>query len=606
MEPDSPSPRARNLLMAAGLFVPTVAAVESVALLAQPSQGFRLAEVLVVAGVVVATLLLGLVVARDRRPGARWVDWVVAFCVACATWTILFLVARETGPAVPEADTLRAVRAVGAWFDRIGSGDLRWTDAPPRDHALREAGPALTLPALLSALVWHIATSGYGWLREVVSFRAGTVLFSGLGLPLLILLVLPHWGRRAAWFACAAMLFVPRFVHMASLAAGPAVSATAWLLVLVPYARSRRSSGWGWTVWTGLAIGVACAITPSALALVLVLLVHTAWDRRTTLPTMLGTGLVPLPASLLSGATLGVGVYYACSGWLWAHPGDALVKLLAGGPKAAEPVAGWSFPFNAIVMSVPTVTLALALVGAVVVAGPPRARAWGRPQGEGDDDGGLGALVLVALVVAIAWTSVAPASLATQPPAWLMFLPLVAALAGRGLDRSMRACEELLRERGRALRGTLVSGLAVLAIAVPALETVRQPDTRSAAFIPLMGGPSVVRAIPGFPLHDGSLARALAASVDGLQRPSVALHGNAIPFETWELFRTLGWMRTRVRPAKSVAAADVVVLGGTDAERAGLLREVEGTGRDARRLSAVERDGATLAELYTLARRPTR
>jgi hypothetical protein len=525
----------------------------------------------------------------NRAP--RWLDPLLFIATFALSSAILVLSSGHTGIAAGESARLDAARAIGVWFDQIALGESSFFAQPARDAAWSPVHAHVTLPTLLSALVWHVATSGYDVLGELSSLRSGHVLLAALSVPLLYALVAPALGRTVAWLALPFFFLVPRALHHASLADPGVVTVTGWLLVLVCYARARRAlhgqRRWASTAWmiaSGLSLGAGVASSHGVLAVLLVVVLHTLWMERRTLRAMVGEGWMPLPVVVLPMAVLAPVAYVASTPWLWHQSAERVrplfVRAFSAGPDA-DAHAAWQGALS-LVVSVPAVTLFAATLGLAVLVGPARLRSWARD--DRGSDGEVEALLVLGLMVAVGWPVVAPASLHASPPPWLVTLPFVAGLAAVGLDRTLRELRS--RASRRALRVGLPLAAGMMLFGVAVWQTVRQPSTRSAAFTPLAGGPRWVLSAPaGLRAHDGSIARDLAPAIDGLGASEVSLFSPAIPDDVWLGMQRRGVMRTRVRMVREAGRADLWVLGpgGSDGH--------------AGPIASVMRDGVVLVRL---------
>jgi 4-amino-4-deoxy-L-arabinose transferase-like glycosyltransferase len=527
---------------------------------------------------------------HDNR-AARWLDPLLFVAILFLSAAILAASSAHTGIAVGESARLDAARAIGVWFDQIGLGESSLFAQPARDAAWSSVHAHVTLPTLLSALVWHVATSGFDLLGELSSLRSGHVLLAALSVPLLYALLAPALGRTVAWLSLPFLALVPRALHQASLADPGVVTVTGWLLVLVCYARGRHASRgqrrWAsaaWMVASGVSVGAGVAASHGVLTVLLVVALHTLWMERRNLRAMVGEGWVPLPAVVLPMAVLAPATYFVSTPWLWHQSAERIrpvfVRAFSAGPDA-DAHGAWQGALS-LVVSAPAVTLFAAALGLAVLVGPEQLRSWasdGRSS-----DGEIEALLVIGFVVAVGWPVVAPASLHASPPPWLVALPFLAGLAAVGLDRTLRELRS--RVSGRALRMGLPLAAGMMLFGVALWQTVRQPSTRAAAFTPLAGGPAWVLSAPaGLRVHDGSVARELAPVIDDLGVSEVALFSPAIPDEVWLGMQRRGVMRTRVRMVRESGRADLQVLDPGGSEDRG------------KPIASVVRDGVELVRL---------
>ena len=490
------------------------------------------------------------------------------FAAYLVTVACLWTAASQTGIASGEDVHLTAARAVGTFFDQVGVGDTSLFDQPARDKAWSPVHQNVVAPTLLSALIWHVASSGYEWWGELLSLRLGFVFFSALSIPLLLSLMLPLRGPRAAWLAAAFLSFVPRAMHQAVVADPRSMTVTGWLLILVCYMRARHAlttrRAVMWTVLGGVALGVATASSHGALVVLVVPIAHTFWLERSRLRAMVRKGLLPLPASVGVMLIPAPAVFWLLTPWLWHDAAKRVRSLFVNAFSSDPETANTSTSaMLSLVASVPAVTLCAACLGLAIVLGPARVRAWG--WGKSGTDRTEGSLLVVALVVALVWPWVAPASMHATPPRWLVALPFVAGLAGIGLDAAMREIPAQLRSCPTWLRVGAVSGALALTLGVALGQTCRQPATRSAAFTTLSGGPAWVASHPGpLPLHDGSPVSVLAPAIDALGHTSLSVFSPSISPDVWQGMQRFGCLRARVRVARSPIKADMLILGPMD------------------------------------------
>lgn len=534
-----------------------------------------------------------------KRAGMLLAAYLVA--VAC-----LWAAASATGVASGEDAQLSAARAIGAFFDRVGTGDASLFDQPARDAAWSPVHRHVSAPTMLSGLVWHVASSGYQWWGELLSLRLGFVLFTALSIPLLLSLMMPLRGARAALLAAGFLAFVPRAMHQAVIADPRSLTVTGWLIVLLCYARARhaatRRRAVIWSLTAGAALGLAVASSHGSLVVVLVPVAHTLWVERHRLRPMLREGLLPVPASLLAMVALAPAVYFLLTPWLWHDTAQRVRSLFVHAfSRAPDGVAdASSLGVLATVTSVPAVTLCAAAVGLAVLAGPSRVRAWARAQVP-ERDRTEGSLLVVALIVGLAWPWIAPSTMHATPPRWLVCLPFVAGLAGIGLDVATREIQARLSGRPTWSRVGAVAAMIALSLGVPLAQTYREPETRSAAFTTLSGGPAWVASHDGsLPLHDASPLSALIPAIDSLGRGSVAVFAPPIPPDVWQAEQRFGRLRTKVRIVASPDQADMLILGPDHAELVGRAAEL---GRGPELVASVARDGVPLLSAYVVKRR---
>lgn len=538
----------------------------------------------------------------SKGDGGRcvWLDSLLFLLLLFVGGAGLALVASATGVASGESVHHEAARSLGLWFDEIGRGESSFFDRAARERVWAPVHAHVSLPTMLSGLVWHVATSGYAWWGELLSLRLGYAWIAALSLPLLYGLVAPAWGRRAALLSAAFLAFVPRALHQAALADPQAVTVTGWLLVLLLYARARRAicdarPGIAvlWSLGAAAALGAGLASSKSTLAVLIVLTLHTLWAERRNLRVASPGGLIPVPATILPILVLAPAAFLLATPWLWNGTAERLSPMLvrAFTPSSPKGEYGWWFGLLSVVASLPAVTLFAAALGSAVTVGPDRFRRWASKEAPAHDE--LGSLVVVGLAVGVGWVTLAPSSVQTSPPSWLLAVPFLAALAGLGLDRTLREVGTLLGNRSPWLRSGLAWALGLWVLSGPACQTLSQSQSRSAAFPPLSGGSAWVASSERLPLHDGSVAVGLVASIDALDRSHLTVFSPEVPAEVWAGMHRRGQMRTVVKNVGNPEQADLLVVGPRDADRL----DKPGS-RPRRHLARVQRDGLVLLDAY--------
>ncbi len=542
---------------------------------------------------------------------------LVLFLIALALFT---LVAATTGPVAGELAHLRAARAAGEWLDKVANASPRLGDGDIRDLAIGPVHANLNLGTWLSGLVWQVSFWRHDWMGELLALRFGHLLIASASAPLIFLLVSPVWGTTTAVFSTLFWIFVPRGLHEYSVASHNGSAVTAWLAILFCYTRCRTSRAFGWTVATGVAMGVGLSVSPSVALVFPLLCLHAIWMGRHDALAFIRAGRLPIPSFVLATLCVGPAMYILCTPWLWQHTGGRLVILLGELTSPDVVPALWngmlvtSAPFPrlytlvATFMSLPTVTLALAGAGAarwIHAAALDRARRLTRLGLQGDlaarhTEPSLGALCVLLMLFVLVWPAIAPSSLAVYPPRWQLALPPIAIASGVGLSTGLFLVRVFAKNAPWALDRVLPALTLVAVLGVPVAASVKDPASLSSAFPALAGGPETVLQSELLGVDDGGLAQQLARAIDGAHRPSVTIFCPDIPADVWEALRRFGLMTTTVRTMLSPRDVDFIAVPDSPQGRTVVLSVWNSTQKVPRLVHTVRRDKHVLLGLYAI------
>jgi len=310
------------------------------------------------------------------------------------------------------------------------------------------------------------------------SARIGTVLFSTLIAGLLLFLCMSHLGRvrglRVGIFSVLMLLTLPRFYlhsHAATLDVPVAAMYLAAATLALRAERSRRAA-----IWSGPVFGLATATklnAPFMLLAYLPFIFLTRINARRSKTTD-GFQVIPLPAALLSMATLGPLVFFAVWPWMWTDV-VARVKeyvgfhlnhygihfLYFGEVHTNAPYAPWHAPFVMAGSTIPLVTSILAIAGIAYAYSSIRVRIRFR-EGPDDDRRKEGDLLLFCILNVIATISVvafAGTPIYGGEKLFMPFFPFWCLLAGFGANELYQRLASVLASF--RLRAAIVSGLCL-------------------------------------------------------------------------------------------------------------------------------------------------
>jgi hypothetical protein len=505
----------------------------------------------------------------------------------------LVAMARSMGIADGEAPALDAATAYGRlwelWAQR-GYG----LSALTRDDLRHELGSfpvAPFFPFGLSGYVW-LATArrvAGPWLDELVALRLPGVLAAAMVPPLVYSLGRRALGRRFAVLAALFSLVGPRLlVAGASLGGGAWLTAAmlVWFVALDAGEQARADGNRGRALRAAVAAGVALGLALALSWFTLVFLAPLVWSafRHPREPIVQGAvahssrelavSSSPSAGLLAFSPVVAVAVFVAPLVALLSTPAllppdaDAILSLFqrALEPSFASARAVGLLPdalvpprlhvIAALLITLPSTTLALALVGAVVGL---RLRATASDRW----------LALVSLVVGV--SIVAPRALSSYPSPYLLAVPwlaLLAASAVRWIVTSVRAASG----EGRRLFPAVA---VVLVLAEPLFSTFGfgAAATAPAAFPLLIAAPSPEIAARVAPFDTAMIGhRAMAASLDRVC-PSMAtgprfvrVFAPTISPAAWEPLRRFHRLSCPFVPVRRLEDAELVILGPADAD----------------------------------------
>jgi hypothetical protein len=458
-------------------------------------------------------------------------DRLVMAVLALMTVTWLLAVEGRQGFGRDEGQYFRAGERYWGWFEELahnlGDGhpgrsftpaglDRYWSDNAPDHpvvakvlyglswrafHKCTCTGPARGLHPI-PVRGRHITLPLFS--RDSTAFRFPAILFAAL----LVSLVYRFCRRFVAWPAAAAgavlTLAQPHYFFHAQIACFDAPITTMAFAVGYAYWKSLRSARWG--VLTGVVFGIALGTKHNAWLMPIFLSGHYVWMRRGDLLGTFGRFRLPrVPLAFVSMAVIGPLIFLLHWPWLWQAP-ILRTKTYVNrhlqhehynfeylGRNWNAPVTDprlkplrMTAPFVETLFTVPVTTLALALVGAVVLVRrrrgepvgpdaepevtPAESRAmrpdWRRPGA--DVDRAPGAFLAVQIFGPLCVIALPATPIFGGVKHFMPAMPYIAVAAALGLDRLTRVVASGLS----ALRGRAAASLPVALAALVSLPAV--------------------------------------------------------------------------------------------------------------------------------------
>jgi 4-amino-4-deoxy-L-arabinose transferase-like glycosyltransferase len=378
-----------------------------------------------------------------RRPLTA--AFLAALSVLLLVWT-----SPDIGLTWDEPTYMEAGTSYASWVTEFASDPAKALS----DSAIRAAWDINhehpPVDKLWSGLVWNAAS---GVLEDITAHRLGNMLLAGLLVGLVYLMIADDCGDMAGLAAVGAMLTMPRLFFHAHLAALDFPAAAATTAVCYLFWRTCAQSGLRWSIWLGVAYGLASGMKVTALFdIPIVLLLWTVvYQRRIRtvgrLFVMVGVGLL---------------VWLLFWPWLYHDTWQRVIEYIRF-MTVDHYVVGqwyrnrffmpppWHYPFVITLAVVPLTTTLLAGVGAVAAARRHQA---------------LGALLLLGALVPMLLLASGKSQLFDGERLWLPTFPFIAALAGLGFAQLARAIQWAVGRVGRTVwAGPIVATAAVVSLA---------------------------------------------------------------------------------------------------------------------------------------------
>lgn len=362
--------------------------------------------------------------------------------------------------------------ATNQWLIAAGLAMRAWINGEP--------------PSALATAV--LAPERYPVLADYIAARAPFALLTALCAWAFYRWTYCVHGRRVAALAAFLLMFEPFWLAYNRVVTTDALQGNLMALSLLAWLRWQRGDGRRWAIGSGLLGGAALATKLPALVLWPVLALWTALPapRRVDAPMSSGESLRTRALLVLAWGVAAAVALFALWPALWTAPVDAvarIARLMAEVELGARQqfylgqtvdAPGPAFYLLALLFRTSPTTLLAALAASLALLWPRVRRALGSATT-------CWLLYLIALVVALTLAD-------TKFDRYLIpAYPALALLAAAGLDALANASDARRRAR------EVARGIAVLALAAPALFSLLLFPDLLAFYSPLAGGVSVAR-----------------------------------------------------------------------------------------------------------------
>jgi hypothetical protein len=316
------------------------------------------------------------IAARSRRITRS--DHLVGFALAAIYVIWLLATARSLGFPRDEAFYFRAGQDYARWFDLLFSGKKEAFDPAVAGNlfSYNHEHPVL-MKDLFGLSFTYLHQRHEIFADASTAFRFPGMCMGGLALWVTYLFGARAYGRWSGLMAAVLLGLMPRVFFNAHLACFDVPIMAMWVLCIYVYWRSVQAGGLWWALAAGVVYGLTLLTKHNAWMLPGVFIPHAIAVHMRPMLRQLAEGRVVLPASLVAMATVGPLVLYCGWPWLWADPLPRLDGWLQFhlhhdyynmeflGRNYAGPPSPASYMPVMILATVPTVTLALFVVGAV-------------------------------------------------------------------------------------------------------------------------------------------------------------------------------------------------------------------------------------------------
>jgi hypothetical protein len=373
------------------------------------------------------------------------------------------------------------------------------------------------------------------------------------------------------------MVLAPNVFYNAHLACFDVPVMAMWVLCIYVYFRATTEGTLPWALAAGVVYGLTLDTKHNAWILPAVFLPHAfvAYSRRAG--ELKRRGTIPVPASLLSMATVGPAVFVALWPWLWndtlprfqeyvnfhVHHEYYHIEFLRKdywappAPKLYAPVM--------ILGTVPTITLLLMLVGVGdrlrINARRWLSTSWRRAFRRGSVSGAEPDL-LFALGFGAA---LGPFFLANTPifggtKHWMTAYPFLALFAGRGFDVACDGlsslAERLLPQRTALARSYAPLVAAVSVFAAPVIITGHSHPFGLSAYVPIVGGAAGAASLGLNRQFWGFTTQSVAPYFDTLP-PGTTVYFHDTAWDSWAQLQSEGRVRKDLRGVPTAPDASV-------------------------------------------------
>ncbi len=446
-----------------------------------------------------------------RLPAAvGWRDHAIGASMALAYVGWLLTGARALGFPRDEGVYFRAGADYIRWYRTLFE---RGADALHQGTIDSMWGMNHEHPALMKTLFgaswflfhekWHVFSDAS------TAFRLPGMAMGGLALWVTYLFGARAFSRTAGAIAAVLLALMPRVFFHAHLACFDVPIMTMWTLCVYVHWRAQERRSLGWAIAAGIVYGLTLETKHNAWMLPAVLVPHALFVHRHAILRGLRAGRLAIPSSLVSMAILGPAVFLSLWPYLWNdtlgrvqwyvnfHLNHEYYNIEYLGRNYFGPPSPKSDVPVMILATVPTVTIALFLVGVFE-----RARASGRrlwawvrrelrcnvPDPPARDPRETDLLLALSFAVAVGpfFLSKTPIFGATKH--WLPAYPVLALIAGRGFELVRGAMHRALPDLDPRRRLAANVALVVCVVAAPLAVTWHSHPFGLSTYVPLVGG----------------------------------------------------------------------------------------------------------------------
>jgi 4-amino-4-deoxy-L-arabinose transferase-like glycosyltransferase len=522
---------------------------------------------------------------KETRPPISWKDHATGAGLGAAYVAWLLSTARSLGFARDEGFYFHAAWTYSTWFKQLfqnpalamqrGAVDAVWAENHEHPSLMKSL---FALSFMFLHEKWKIFTD------QSTAFRFPTMVMAGVGLWVTYLFAARAFSRRAGVIAAVLLALMPRVFYNAHLACFDAPVMTMWALCIYVYFRSVESGGMGWAVLAGVVYGLTLETKHNAWILPAVFIPHALLVHGRATARESRAGRLPIPANILSMATLGPLVFWALWPWLWNDTFPRLQEYVGfhmnhvyynmeflhrnyfgpPSPPGYMPVM--------LLATVPSVTLALALAGIASRLARTARRLALRWRAAMKDDAGARALLRelrdrTELDVLLLLAMSAPLAVFLLPKTpifggtkhWLPAYPFIAMFAGRGFDMVAEKVETLMANRPDGARTLAQIGLAASALLGPLLVTQHSHPFGLSSYVPLAGGTRGGASLGLNRQFWGFTTQSLDPYFQRAAPPNATVFVADTAWDSWTRMQAEGRLRADLRGVGSPSEADFCI-----------------------------------------------
>jgi hypothetical protein len=506
----------------------------------------------------------------------------------------LLLTAGTLGFPRDEGFYFRAGRQYSRWYDLLFAGKREAFAQGTIDSIFSYNHEHPPLTKSLFGLSWeYLHEKSHVFAQASTAFRFPGMLWAGVALWVTYLLGTRAYGRWAGALAAILLGLMPRVFFHAHLACFDVPIMSMWALGVYVYWRATQRRTLGWAILTGIVYGLTLLTKHNAWMLPAVYVPHAFLVHFRPFLRNLSAGRVVLPAPIVSMALIGPLVFFAGWPWMWNdtiarvrewfefHLNHEYYNMEFLGQNYNGPPSPRSYMPFMILATVPTVTLALALVGGfdrfrvlalrvslwarrevAALAGLAKfelSPAWIAPRPAHDRDE-RDLLFFLALAVPLAAFLLPKTPIFGGTKHWLPAYPFLAVFAGRGFVMTLEAMRRVLPAWTARRRQGAEFALAFTICAGPLAITAHSHPFGLSSYVPVVGGTAggatlgLNRQFWGYTTQ--SVAPYLAANAP--RRATVFIHDTA--WDAWQELIEEARVRPDLRGVGSPSEADFALV----------------------------------------------